>query len=240
MKNSLSPSASASSADNVGTRDLEADAIRAEDLVEGARWKLAEALPVLRRVHDHFTKNKRGSIRFRGCGSWTEYCDKRLHCSTDAVYMAAKRLRLKQVPDEQAKEERRLRRMQAEAERSLDRRIEEMNKNLGSGVRVLGLSSHSSSPQRNYEPPEDDSLNLGDEDRVIPETAIVRTLAALDEAGEILPRIIASGTLTIPDLLAARKCAAHIASVAEQVREEFGIRGTDTKAKVISIKARLN
>lgn len=84
--------------DNVGSRDdLEFDAMRAEDVVRDVRCRLAEVLPTLLAVRRFFTSHRRGSITFRGCKSWREYCEKRLRCTPDAIFMAKKRLNLKQA-----------------------------------------------------------------------------------------------------------------------------------------------
>jgi hypothetical protein len=205
------------SADIVGARDLEEKAEQLENAMCDVRRTLAEMLPNARLIHAHFVSHRRNSIVFRSCRSWTEYCSKRLHCTPDAIFMAEKRMRIKEVIAEQAKEEKRL------------------AKWAQSGEPPPGMMGHTlvspywrpASPPNEYPDDETDEI-----ERVVPEYALTRALAAVDEATEVLTKIIGSGSLTPALLAEAKKCVAHTASVAGTVRKELGL---DDGGKVVSI-----
>jgi hypothetical protein len=222
-----------SNPNKVSTCSLEQDAEWLEEAMSDVRRTLAEMLPIIRRVHDAFTKNhKRGSIVLGGCRSWGEYCRTRLRVTPEAVLMMEKRMRLKEAAADAAKEA-----------AALKREFERWSAELGRGTefaraRNMRWLDEQMQDVAGGEPtPEDDALDLGDADRVVPIETLLRTIASLDEATAMLNRIIVSGTLTIPALLAAaRKCAAHTDSVAVSVRQELHIHDPDTPAKIINIE----
>jgi hypothetical protein len=216
---------------------LELEAEQLESDLLACRAKLAELLPTIQRIREYFAGN-RGRAMLRGCKTWHEFCVRRLRVTPQAVHVCAKRLNLSTAQKEAAaghrKEERRLRRWEADVERN--------QKELGRGTEFARARNKWLDQQMpdvpdvaGHEPlDEDNALDLGDDDRVVPQDALVRTLAALDEAVMTLDKIIGQGVLTIPALLAtARKCSAHLASVAASIRAEFDIH---SKAKVVCIK----
>ena len=81
----------------VDVSKLEVDAREVERKMEIVRFTLASMLPTLRRIHDFFVSHRRNSVVFRGVRSWAAYCKVRLRVTPEGVFMAEKRLRLKQA-----------------------------------------------------------------------------------------------------------------------------------------------
>jgi hypothetical protein len=229
-----SPQRKRTRADIVGARELEEKAEQLENAMCDVRRTLAEMLPNAHLIHAHFVSHRRNSIVFRSCRSWTEYCSKRLHCTPDAIFMAEKRMRIKELAAEQAKEA-----------AAVDAR---QNKRF---IRSAEFARAQNKRWCDEQMPDvaepdspEDALDLSDDDRVVPLDALVRTVAALDEGVMTLTKIISGGILTEPDLLAeAKKCVAHLSSIVTTTRSEFDICKSSSvgdlnpsRPKVVSIE----
>jgi hypothetical protein len=217
-------------ADKVGVLSLEDEAVWAEGVMGEIRYKSVEILPTLQHIHTHFISHKRGSIKFRGCKSWTEYCKQRLHCTPDAIFMMEKRLRLKDVAKEKAKAAAAKKRQNARWLREIDARLAEESRSPASIVNGLHIAKAPiNSSVCEYETDDDDNWVP----IAAPLAVLKDLLSVTDETVMALHKIMDTGLLAeVPDLLeSTRLCATNAAKIAADVRKDYGL----TDGKIINI-----
>jgi len=225
----------------VDVSKLEVDAREVERKMEIVRFTLASMLPTLRRIHDFFVSHRRNSVVFRGVRSWAAYCKVRLRVTPEGVFMAERRLRLKQAAAAHARLER--------------ARAVELQKTLrwahdhptppyvppvwSNDGPVAEWAAKLKAQRQQAEQDAQDELGDDDADDDEPDDDGIFTIDVLkvaDQAASVLDKIIAAGVLH-GDLFADAKAAARrTRALADQARAVLEL---GEKPKVVSIDAGL-